>query len=308
MLAAATHGGSSKQPGPAGRVTPPQEVITFQRRKAKRAPADDHGDFPLFSSMAATPKKQRPAFEQTPLPPGMRPCSALLFAQSMHRARQGPSQQLLPGEACSRGSPPNQMPPLPLHAARLPPLSLGRPRDGERPPLRLKSVTSTQLVDCYASQQPRQALREQRLRADEDARRRLYGGGSWGAARVLPRLPAGMLNLGNTCYLNAVLQARLQALFCLFKQPEGGLLVSGGTGVAWGDPFHPRSLPEISFSQAHHLLLLPLSLTLQVLLSLTSFVADLQRGQQQLAAAGQPLGGKCVYAALLDCVAAKEAG
>jgi hypothetical protein len=45
-----------------------------------------------------------------------------------------------------------------------------------------------------------------------------------------------------------------------------------------------------------------------VLLSLPLFLADLQRGQQQLAAAGQPLGDTDVYSALLDCVAAKEAG
>lgn len=51
-------------------MTPPQDVITFQRRKVKRMPADGQEDFPLFGSMAATPKKQRASFEHTPLPPG----------------------------------------------------------------------------------------------------------------------------------------------------------------------------------------------------------------------------------------------
>lgn len=46
---------------------------------------------------------------------------------------------------------------------------------------------------------------------------------------------------------------------------------------------------------------------LQVLLSLPSFVGDLRRGQQQLEAAGQPLSGSGVYAALLECAAARDA-
>ncbi len=46
---------------------------------------------------------------------------------------------------------------------------------------------------------------------------------------------------------------------------------------------------------------------LQVLLSLPSFVGDLRRGRQQLEAAGQPLSASGVYAALLECAAARDA-
>ena len=80
----------------------------------------------------------------------------------------------------------------------------------------LRDATCTQLTDSYLSRASNQRMRELRLDAEEQ-RRALYsrssGGSSSGTpgglARGLARLPAGMLNLGNTCYLNAVLQVRL---------------------------------------------------------------------------------------------------
>jgi hypothetical protein len=74
----------------------------------------------------------------------------------------------------------------------------------------LRDTTCTQLTDGYLSRASNQRMRELRLDAEEQ-RRALYSrsiGGSSSSGGIA-RLPAGMLNLGNTCYLNAVLQVRL---------------------------------------------------------------------------------------------------
>lgn len=78
------------------------------------------------------------------------------------------------------------------------PLAVSRPQ---------KDPTCTSLTDCHTDRAAHLRLREQRLEEEERRRVRLSSGGSGGAA--LSRLPAGMLNLGNTCYLNAVLQVLL---------------------------------------------------------------------------------------------------
>lgn len=104
------------------------------------------------------------------------------------------------------------MPPVPSPSALLG-LSSRQPLASAAPRPSRGAATCTQLRDCY---QDRQWLRERQQEREEQALRQRLSSGSgasfrrgFGARTCLGALPAGMLNLGNTCYLNAVLQVCL---------------------------------------------------------------------------------------------------
>ncbi|KAL4457464.1 hypothetical protein ABPG75_012329 [Micractinium tetrahymenae] len=214
MLAMATGSKAGRGAGSGGKPAVPP-VVTFGRKPKPQAPKREAEGGSLLDSLHATPKKQRIPAAGDPGPTSA-PCAP--------------------------------RPPPSVGPSRAPPLVPAAPRPSQG------ANTCTQQLTCYHNTQ---RLREQHQEGEELALQQRISSGSGAAFRRggpprpgLGLLPAGMLNLGNTCYLNAVLQ---------------------------------------------------------VLLSLPSLVSDLRRGRQQLEAAGQAFSSSGVYAALLECVAARDA-
>lgn len=135
--------------------------------------------------------------------------------------------QAVPGTLSCRDSPGVEGPVAGTDSASVPsaprpPTSLGPSTSVPRGPAALRAprgdATCTQLHTCY---EDRTWLRE-RQQEKEELRQRISGGGGGAAFRRsgslrpwLRPLPAGMLNLGNTCYLNAVLQ--VCAMLCMLQ-------------------------------------------------------------------------------------------
>ena len=198
MLAAAQGGGGKaaqtprRPPGSSG---PP--MLTFSRTQRQKRESEEGG---LAGSMQCTPKKQ-----------------CLPAAGGRHAQRRACSAPRPPCRRLPAGITPLPPPILPAGGPR--PLAALRPSSASLPATQsgaLRDATCTRIVRASAGKAYLLGRRQEYLEAEERWR---FGGSSGGLTRggpggpggggglgAIARLPAGMRNLGNTCYLNAVLQ------------------------------------------------------------------------------------------------------